>query len=170
MGELSQKLSEESLRIQEDTIYSAKSHFNAADRWSKYHMLIGMPSAVIAAIAGGSAFNEMPLVAGSLAMISTALITVLTFLKPSERSEAHRVVGGQYLKLRNQARMFNEITLIECSDVDAAKEQLLGLANTRDELNQTSPAFTQKDYERAKSEIDQGRTIYQIDKDKNDCK
>ncbi|MCU7859295.1 MAG: hypothetical protein KZQ86_05570 [Candidatus Thiodiazotropha sp. (ex Lucinoma kastoroae)] len=61
----------------------ANGHFNAADRWAGHPLRIGLPAAVLAAIAGGTAFADCPVVAGSLAILSTALTTILTFLKPS---------------------------------------------------------------------------------------
>jgi len=165
MGELKQKLTAEALRIEEDTEHSAKGHYNAADRWSKYHLSIGLPSAVIAAVAGATAFNDMPAMAGSLAILSTALTTVLTFLKPSEHAENHKAVAGQYLALRNKARIFREIELQDCEDLSVAKKRLLELTNTRDELNQASPGIARKDYEKAKQDIDEGRSRYRVDQE-----
>jgi len=165
MTNLKDKLIVEAQRIEEDAEHSAKGHFNAADRWAGYHLWIGLPSAVIAAIAGGSAFNDMPILAGSLAMVSTALMTTLTFLKPSEHAENHKAVAGQYLSLRNQTRLFRELELIETSDISEAKNRLFALANIRDELNQASPGIARQDYERAKADIDEGRSKYRTDKE-----
>jgi len=89
---------------------------------------LGIPSVLITAVAGGSAFNDMPTFAGSLALVSTALTTVLTFLNPSERSETHKTVGGQYLALRNQARIFREIEIEECEDLSTAKKRLFRIS------------------------------------------
>ena len=170
MSNLIEKLSEEAQRIEEDTAHTAKSHFNAAERWAKHHLWIGLPSAIIAAIAGGSAFGGYSTIAGSLAMLSTALITVLTFLKPSERSENHKAVACQYLALRNQSRIFREIELLECTDLDTAMGQLMKLAQQRDDLNRSAPEFFRKDYERAKKDVDEGRTEYRIDGGGDDSK
>jgi len=170
MPNLIEKLSEEAQRIEEDTEYTAKSHFNAAARWARYHLWIGLPSAIIAAIAGGSAFRGYPTIAGSLAILSTALITVLTFLKPSERSENHKAVADQCLALRNQSRTFHQIELLECADLGKAKDQLMKLAQRRDALNRSAPAFSPKDYEQAKKEVDEGHTKYRIDGGGDDSK
>jgi len=165
MTNLKDKLIAEALCIEEDAEHSAKGHFNAADRWAGYHLWIGLPSAIIAALAGGSAFNDMPIFAGSLAMVSTALMTTLTFLKPSEHAENHKAVAGQYLALRNQTRLFRELELTEASDIAEARKRLVELANIRDELNQASPGIARKDYEKAKADIYGGRTQYRIDKE-----
>ncbi len=165
MTELKNKLKVESQRIEEDAEYSAKGHFNASERWSKYHLYLGVPFVVITAIASGSAFNNMPILAGGLALISTALTTVLTFLNPSERAETHKAVGGQHLTLRNQARIFREIEIEDCEDLSVTKKRLLELSASRDEINQKSPSIPRKDYELARKDINEGCTVYQADKE-----
>lgn len=165
MTDLVTKLSAEAHCIEEDTEHSAKGHYNAADRWGWYHLAIGLPAAVLAAIAGGSAFADLPEVAGSLAILSTAMTTVLTFLKPSEHAENHKAVAGQYLALRNQTRLFRELDLEATSDPDSVKKRLVELASTRDDLNQASPGISRKDYEKAKADIDQGYSQYRVDKE-----
>lgn len=164
MSDVLIKLITEANRIEEDTEHSAKGHFNAADRWASYHLRIGLPAAVLAAIAGGTAFADYPVIAGTLAILSTSLTTVLTFLKPSEHAENHKSAADQYLRLRNRTRIFREIELIDDTDIVDAKNRLFELANSRDELNQTSPGIDRKDYEKAKADIDEGRSQYRVDK------
>jgi len=165
MTDLLTKLSAEAHRIEENTEHPARGHFNAAERWGLYHLAIGLPSAVLAAIAGGTAFADLPEVAGSLAILSTAMTTVLTFLKPSEHAENHKAVAGQYLALRNQTRLFRELDLEATSDPDSVKKRLVELASTRDDLNQASPGISRKDYEKAKTDIDKGYSQYRVDKE-----
>ena len=157
-------LTAEAHRIEEDTEHSAKSHFNAAERWSWCHLAIGLPAAVLAAIAGATAFSDLLEVAGSLAILSTALMTVLTFLKPSEHAENHKAVASHYLALSNQTRMFRVIDLEAASDLNLAKKRLRKLASARDRLNQASPGIPRKDYEKARTDIDKGHSQYRVDK------
>lgn len=163
MTELLIKLATEALRVEEDTEHSAKSHYNAAARWARYHLWLGLPSAVIAALGGAAALNSLPEVAVGLALLSSALTTVLTFLKPSERSEIHKTVAGHYHALRNRIRLFREIDLVDGIDPGSAKERLFALAMERDELNQSSPMPARCDYELAKQDIDAGRSRYRVD-------
>lgn len=163
MSELIQKLVAECRRIEEDAEHSSKGHYNAGDRWGRYHLFLGLPAAIVAAIAGAAAFKDCPELAGSLALVSTALTTVLTFLKPSERAEIHKSVGSQYHALRNQTRIFREIELSGGLDAETAKERLLELARIRDELNTASPGIPRRDYEKGKQDIDIGRSRYQVD-------
>lgn len=163
MNELIQKLVAECHRIEEDAEHSSKGHYNAGDRWARYHLSLGLPAAIVAAIAGAAAFKDCPELAGSLALISTALTTVLTFLKPSERAEMHKSVGSQYHALRNQTRIFREIELADGLAADAARKRLLELARIRDELNAASPGIPRRDYEKAVGDICAGRSRYQVD-------
>lgn len=163
MSELIQKLVAECRRIEEDAEHSSKGHYNAGDRWGRYHLFIGLPAAIVAAIAGAAAFKDCPELAGSLALVSTALTTVLTFLKPSERAEMHKSVGSQYHALRNQTRIFREIELSDGLDAETAKGRLLELARIRDELNAASPGIPRRDYEKATQDIDAGRSRYRVD-------
>lgn len=163
MSELISKLAAEAQRIEEDTEHSFKGHYNAAARWARYHLWIGLPSALLAGVAGAAAFKHQPELAGALALVSTAMTTILTFLKPSERSEMHKAVAGQYQVLRNQARIFREIGLTDGITLSEAKTRLIELAKTRDELNQGSPAIARCDYELAKKDIDTGRARYRVD-------
>lgn len=163
MSDLFVKLSAEAQRIEEDAEHSSKGHYNAAARWARYHLWLGLPSALFAAIAGAAAFRDMPEVAGSFALIATALTTVLTFLKPSERAEMHKSVAGQYHALRNRARLHREIEFADHIEAKEAKDKLLGLAKEHDELNLSSPAIARCDYELAKQDIDAGRARYRVD-------
>lgn len=163
MTNLKLNLIAEARRIEEDAEHSAKGHYNAGNRWSRYHLYIGLPAALISAIAGAAAFKNFPELAGGLALLVTALTTVLTFLKPSEHAEMHKAAAGQYHTLRNQARIFREIELADEMESDAAKMRLLELARTRDELNATSPGVPRCDYDKAKKDIDTGRSRYQVD-------
>lgn len=163
MIDLIARLADEASRIEEDTEHSFKGHYNAAARWASYHMWIGLPAALVAAVAGAAAFKGHPEWAGALALLSTALTIVLTFLKPSERAEIHKAVAGQYLSLRNRARIFREISLLDARSPEEAKSRLLLLAEARDELNQRAPAIARCDYELAKQDVDSGRSRYRTD-------
>lgn len=166
MSELIHRIVAEARRIEEDSEHSSKGHYNAGDRWGRYHLLIGLPAALVAALASAAAFKDCPELAGGLALLSTALTTVLTFLKPSERAEMHKSAAGQFHKLRNQTRIFREIELADGLGEADARERLLQLASQRDDLNAAVPGIPRSDYEKAKQDIDGGRARYQVDEEK----
>lgn len=163
MSDRLNKLSAESIRIEEDSEQSAKRHFNAASRWSAYHFWLGLPSVVIATAAGAAAFKNFGLLAGGLAFASAALTAILTFLKPSERAKAHNSHGNQYLALRNQTRLYRELEIGDTTSEQVLKNRLSELAGKRDELNMSAPLTAERDYVKANQGILQGQANYKAD-------
>ena len=158
------KIGNEALRIEEDCTFSAKRHFNASSRWEKCHYWVGLPSTLLAGLSGISAFNDYPIMAGILAISSTALTSILTFLKPSERSEHHKSMGNQYLSLRNKARLFREFEINYTSEANIAK--INDLSNQRDELNSSAVNTSNSDYKKAQKDINEELHKYEVDKEK----
>jgi hypothetical protein len=150
-------------RIEEDCIHSGKAHFNAGDRWARYHYCLGIPSVVLSALAGAAFFKNYGDIAGIMSAIVAILTSLMTFLKPSERAAAHKGSGDQYLTLRNDARVFREIRLAYACDEQAAIAGLDEFTKRRNELNQASAQFSRKDFEIARAGIDQGEAAHRVD-------
>ena len=163
MNDAQKKASTECLRIEEDAEQSAKRHFNAATRWSHYNYWTGIPSVMVAAAGSAVSFASWPVVGGILAAITGALTAMLTFLKPSERATAHTTTGNQYLRLRNETRVFREIDLPQLTGEDLA-EKFKPFTQRRDDLNDSSPMTEDGDYQKANQGILDGQTEYKADK------
>lgn len=116
MVKLNDALEREAKRVEEDSIHSAKGHFNAADIWRIRHYWIGVPATILGAAAGAAAVKSYTEIAVFLSLTATLLTGLLTFLKPAERASAHKAAGDQFLALRNDARVFREVELIEQDD------------------------------------------------------
>lgn len=155
----------EALRIEEDSLHSMKGHFNAAHRWGKAHLFLGIPATVLAGLAGVDIFSECQLLTSILAMTAAAIIAVITFLKPQSISENHRNAGAEYNKLKNKTRRFREIELPDLDD-ENAKSAINELAEQRDALNSMSPDIPRWAYEKAKKDIDEGLADYRVDVEK----
>ena len=164
-GELIDQLRKEALRIEEDCEHSMKAHYNTSANQESRHKWLGLPAAVCAAVASGTAFGSYEVIAGSLAFITTVLTSAMMFLKPLEKAEQHKNYAGQYHALRNKARRFREIELIENDDVGTLKHALLEMGEQQDELNQNCPIPSRKSYEKAKKDIDANMAQYRVDKD-----
>lgn len=168
-GEIKNKIINEAKRIEEDSLYSSKGHFVTADFWTNFHLWIGVPTAILSAIAGASAlsqFDNHNIIAGILAIVVTALTAVTTFLNPNEKANSHRNAGNKYNSLRNKARIFREI---DCCGGDSDQElttQLKELAKQRDELNQSSPQISRRFYKKARKSIEEGEAKYEVDEGK----
>jgi hypothetical protein len=170
IGELKLNVKEsvrkEAKRIEEDSLYSARGPFAASGRWSGVHIWLGIPAVALAAIAGFwalSRFDNSGTIAGFLAITVAALTAIATLLNPSERANVHLNAGNAYLELRNEARIFSEITTYQNKSGDEITEFLHKLEMRRNEINQSSPHIPTWAYERAKKGIEQGEAKYLVD-------
>ncbi len=165
MSELITALKNEADRIQEDAEMSAKGHYNASEKWRKRNLWIGIPTSILTAVVSVISYADFPFVAGMLAMLSAISISVMTFLNSSEISQKHKASAGYYHALRNQVRIFKEIELLGNTDENLLEKRLLELAAERDQLNHLSLVIPRKEYERAQKDVDEGLTLYRIDKE-----
>jgi hypothetical protein len=150
----------ETMRLEEDCTYTSKSHFEAERIWTFRHHLIGVPSAVLAGIAGVAAFNgAAPVFAGTLAVVAGALSALATFLNPSAKAADHHAVGSQYLTVRNQARFLRETS---AEDGTALRTKLAALADRRNELNESAPPLPRKAFMSARKGIGEGESHYDL--------
>jgi SMODS and SLOG-associating 2TM effector domain family 4 len=161
--QLRDSVKKEAQRIIEDTLFSARRHFETARIWSMMHYWLGLPTAVLAAIAGASAFKDNSILAGSLAIIVTALTALMTFLNPNKRANEHHIAGNKYNALRNQTRIFCEIDLSTRDENTDISKKIKELAKERDNLNQASPQTFKWAYKRAKAGIEAGEADYAAD-------
>lgn len=150
----------EALRIEEDSIHSSKGHYNAAARWRHVHLWIGIPNSIIAAIAGITAFNDEPFVAGILAIVVAAISSVNTFLNPSDVTSTHKNCGSEYLALRNRCRIFHSIVLKQAISDPELQSRFEELVSKRDDLNSASPQIPEWAFKKAKIGIDAGQATH----------
>ena len=158
--ELLKEYKAEANRIEEDSIHSSKSHYNASDRWSHIHLFIGIPNAILAAFAGIEAFKGSELLAGSLAIAVAAITAINTFLNPGDRASNHKRCAGEYLALKNRARIFNKIDCERLQSEDKIDTTFKELVDKRDNLNSTSPPIPSWAFKKAKKGIDAGESGY----------
>ena len=166
MESIKERVIKEARRIEEDSLYSAKGQFVAANFWTNFHLWIGVPTAILAAIAAASAlsqFNNHNILAGILAILVTALTAVTTFLNPNEKANSHQNAGNKYNSLRNKARIFCEIDSYGVDSYQEITKQLKELAEQRDELNQNSPQIFRWAYKKARKGIEEGEADYKVD-------
>ena len=161
---LAESISQECSRLEEDTLYSARGHFEAARTWGRVHLTIGLPTALLAALAGVSAFNNQPLLAGGAAIFVAALSSVSTFLNPSEKAQVHLLAGNKFNAVRCQARFLREVTLRTSVPADDVALTLQSLVSTKDTLNQDSPIIPRPAFARARKGIEAGEASYAIDR------
>ncbi len=163
--EIMQSMITESLRIQEDSIHSAKSHFNASEHWNRVHYWIGIPTAILAAIASVSAFNDKGIWAGCIAIMVAALSAISTFINPSSNMNTHKSAGNSYLALRNRARIFRDIDIKMGYEQQELRNRFQELLEKREELNKVCPLIPRQAFEKARKGIEEGEANYKVDQE-----
>lgn len=158
-------LRREAERIEEDATYSSKSHFNAEDTWVCRHYWLGIPATALAAIAGATLIRSQPEWASALTLLASLLTGLMTFLKPNERAAIHRAAAGQFLALKNDARLFREVELLKVHQLDELPDRLKVLSSTRNELNQKSPSIPRGAFVAARKGIEEGEATHKVDKE-----
>jgi len=158
-------LRREAERLEEDALYSSKSHFNAEDTWVRRNYWLGVPATVLSGVAGAALIKSHPDIASAFALVASLLTGLMTFLKPNERATMHRAAAGQFLALRNDARFFREIELLQTDHLDTLSETLKALSATRNELNQKSPSIPRRAFVAARKGIEEGEATHKVDRE-----
>lgn len=150
----------EAKRIEEDSLYSSKGHYNAAAFWHGIYFWIGVPNSILAAIAGISAFDGSTILAGSLAVVVASISAASTFLNPESRGSSHKNSASEYHTLRNKARIFVNITTKRDLDNDELNNIFEELASQRENLNSISPQIPERAFHKARQGIESGEATH----------
>jgi hypothetical protein len=154
----------ESKRIEEDTLFSSKGHFFAAGFWSNFHLWVGLPTAVLAAVASGVAWDGYGAVAGAMAIAVAGLTAIATFTNPNDKANAHLVAGNNYDALRNRARIFWTIDCWQETSERVLTEKLKDMSEEKNKLNRSCPQIPGWAYRRARQGIEGGEAEHATDK------
>ena len=165
MSELQNEFVRECERIEEDSIHSGKSHLNASDRWGRLNLWLGVPATISSGAAGAAVFSEQGVIGGTLAVVGAVLAGMMTFLKPSDRASQHKRSGDQFLALRNDSRVFRKLELPSGMDSSEAAERVKAFNKRRNDLNQSSPQFSQADRLKARKGIEEGEATHRVDEE-----
>lgn len=170
--QLRESLILEARRLEEDSLFSSKGHYAAADWWRSRHLWIGVPTAVLTGLAGAVILAgpaqlwgvSLDVIFGLVALAGAVSTAVMTFLEPEKRSASHQSAADRYNSLKGRARRFYEIDVHRSITVDALADRLESMTEERDGLNQSSPLIPEKAYEKAKAGIESGQATYEADK------
>jgi hypothetical protein len=98
----------------------------------------------VAGVAGLTALADHTLVAATLAIAATALTATTTFLNVGEKAHAHGRKRFQYEELKNDVRVFREVTMKLIDDDGDLHRELMQLCKLRNRLNRDSPQVRQR--------------------------
>jgi len=161
-----EEIIKEAKRIEENSLYTAKGHFVAAHFWDNFHLWLGVPTVVLAAVAGTAAFakfDQNNIIAGALSIVVVVLTAVTTFLNPKERAHTHLTFGNNYDSLLTRARIFWTIECRRENSEDALSAKLNTLSEERDRLNRESHQVPKWAFKKAKKGIEAGEASYRVD-------
>lgn len=151
-------------RIEIDSNYSARRHFNTGAFFRILHYVAGIGAAFLSAVAAYSIYfgHFVALdVGGATAFISAILIALFTVVNPGEQSFQHYVAGRDYLALHNDTLFHSDVSFKKLSDkelediVNALGQRLSNFNSTYGVLWTPKRAFL-----KARKDIRTGYTDY----------
>lgn len=162
------KTNAEIKRLMIDSIYSGRGHQQAGQFWEAVSHWIGIPGAILSSALGvgaaGAALLGSKEVSASLAILSVILAGLNSYLKPKEIADAHLLKGGQYISIRNRARILKEVELPLGSNQKYINEKLVTLRAEYDSLSVKPPRNIPRfAYQAAKKAVLDGETDYEND-------
>ena len=163
MADPLESIKAEASRIEEDALYSAKGHWEAAKPWEHRQLWLGVPTTICAAAAGVSAFADHPILSGALAVGVAVGSALITFVNPSDRHRRHCEAGNAYKALNNDARIFRTVDCTLEADPSALAAKLKDLNQRRNDLNQGSPLIPRSAFEAARRGIEDGEATHRVD-------
>jgi hypothetical protein len=148
-------------RVEESAMYSAQGQFEQAKMWRTANLALGVPAAVLAALAGVTSLADLAggLVAGLLALGSAALGGLLTVVNPSQRMSTAATAANVYLEIQTAARQQREIDL-PYQAIEESRASLAALSAQRDEQNKAAEPVAARSYRKAQRNIGSGGQTY----------
>jgi hypothetical protein len=162
---LVEQLKNEAARLEEDSDFTARGHYNAASRWRSGHRWLGVVATIFSAITATAALRDAaPEVIVASSVVAGVLTAVLTFLKPSEEADRHHRAADQSLAIRNRARFFRNIEVLQQDKTDRdLTETLRVLTEQRNEVLAGAPIIPRKAFEQARKDVEAGTTTHAVD-------
>lgn len=157
LSKIKQGIKKELLRMEEDCIYSSKSHFNCADSLRKLYYIIGIPLVVLTAISTKHCIEIITLSA-------FVLSTIQTFLNPYKMAENHKIAGNSYLEIKNTIRGFYSYEIYKFTDEEAVAK-INCIKEGINKINKSSPIPLNSGFKKAIEGIKNGEAEYIVDRE-----
>src|SRR5204863_6141172 len=100
----------EAKRIERETRSAALAHRMATSAWRRIYFVLGVPTTVLAAVAGASALAHYRVVAAVFALSAAVASALMTFMNPAGQVADHRKAGSRYQAIGNRARLLWQVT------------------------------------------------------------
>lgn len=152
----------EAMRIEEDGLLASETHLAEARRWTRLHLMLGIPATIAAALAGVSAVANAAIVAVALAVTSAISSGLLTFLNPKENAVPHAAAAAQFKQLYNRARILREVDA-QVEPIESLISIVKDLDAQRAKLFASVPVCAVASQHSARSAINSGDVGYDVD-------
>lgn len=155
---------EELQRQEEDATYASQSQFEMSKFWRWWHWLLGIPAAVLAAIAG---FTGLASVAGRvpaaiLALIAAVLGGILTTVEPNKKVRQGQSAGAAYNEVRVAARQARLVDLPSLS-LEDARSHLHELTEQKLQVDRVAEPPNKYAFWKARRNVEGGRLAHAVD-------
>jgi len=139
--------------LTKDAYTLGTAHFYRANYWGRVYLYMGVSSIIFSVTAGTSLLYGSPLgeqLAGLLALISSIIIAVSTFIKPNKQEEDHSRAGFSFISLYYSVRVFCEVDIIrKVEDENKLPDELHEFIKHRDGIDKTSPRIPKGTWSKA---------------------
>lgn len=151
-------------RIEIDSNYSARRHFNAGAFFRVLHYVTGIGAAFLSSIAAYSIyFGEYIAlnIGGITAFFSAIIIAIFTVVGPDELSFNHYIAGGDYLSLHNETLFLLDVD-VNNSPIQEIERKVKKLNETLGRLNSHYGILwtPRHAFKKAREDIRKGYTSY----------
>ena len=154
------RLRTEATRIRLAALPAAERHYAAESPWYYTVYWLGVPSSILAAVAGATAFSELKYsgaIAGGISIVVAVLSALSTFLDPAKKAAAHHLAAKGYEALYHNAGFFCRIEALDDSIQLGNRTKLLSaLKDKLNELGAASPPIPGRAAKRAQLNIERG--------------
>lgn len=166
LARTTEEIIREAKRIEEDLRHSSGGHFVAAQYWGYFHLWLGIPNVITAALAGASFLTKIDssgVTSGLLSLIVLVLSSLMTFLNPNDKASAHLTAGNQYDALMNRVRIFHSIDCWKEESEEVLTQRLVDYSEQKSKLNQNCPQVPRWAYLISRKRIEAGERAHQVD-------
>lgn len=159
---------EELEKFRIDCMYGKKKHYNARDRYSRYHTRMGTAIIGLTAFMGTSIFYSLSdnklllarIVTGVTVVTIAVLAAIQTFLNYEKRALRHKVTADRYLWLMKEAQRLTSYYKDGNKTLDDVSKQIERLYQEVKDIQKDEPEVSPRDYQEARADVKNGEEIY----------
>lgn len=156
-----EKIIEEAKHLETLCLIAAERHYAAETPWFYWNYLLGIPSTILAAIAGTTALGDSPDAkywAAGIALLAAGLTALLTFLDPFKKASNHHTTAKHYEALYHEAGFLQRFEATKNGASPAELQQhLVAMRSKFNDLLESSPAISGTAYRTAEKNLSCGK-------------